>query len=189
MILALIQNIENEDEQDAINELFNTYFPRMQKFAFDILNNTQDAEDAAMEAMRYICLHAENFVEYKSQKTIGLIFICVRSASIDLYRRKQKRNELFTSIDCFDGNSQYVPEEDQSLSDIAICDENRACINKALSELEDMYRIPILMKYNYRMKNKEIAQFLNIDVNTVNGRIFRAKKLLKEKLKELGYVK
>ena len=33
------------------------------------------------------------------------------------------------------------------------------------------------------MKNIDIARMLGVDTNTVNGRIFRAKKILKEKLK------
>ena len=189
MILELLQIIENDDERDAINELFNAYFPKMQSVAYGILNNKYDAEDAAMEAMKYICEHPDHFLDYKNPSTISLIFICVRNVSIDMYRRKQRGNKLFTSTDDFYGNYQNVLEEDQSLCDIIICKENKEIINKALEELDDMYKLPILLKYNYQMKNKDISKLLNVDVNTVNGRIFRAKKLLKEKLQVLGYVK
>lgn len=189
MILELIQIIENDDERNAINELFNAYFPKMQSVAYGILNNKYDAEDAAMETMKYICEHSENFLDYKNPRTIGLIFICVKSISIDIYRRKQRGNKLFASTDNFYSSYVDVEEEEQSLSDIIICEENRELINKALDQLDDMYKIPMLLKYNYQMKNKDISKLLNVDVNTVNGRIFRAKKLLKEKLQVLGYVK
>lgn len=188
MILELIQIIENDEERDAINELFNTYFSKMQSAAYGILNNKQDSEDAAMEAMKYICEHADNFVNYKDPGTISLIFICVRSASIDIYRKKQRKNEMFISADQIDIDYQGVFGEDVSLDDIMICKETRELMNRALDQLDDMYKIPILLKYNYQMKNKDISELLKIDTNTVNGRIFRAKKLLKEKMQVLGYV-
>ncbi|MBE6576906.1 MAG: RNA polymerase sigma factor [Ruminococcaceae bacterium] len=189
MILSLLQIIENDEERNAINELFNTYFPKMQSVAYGILNNTQDAEDAAMETMEYICEHADDFVDYKDYKTLGKIFMCVKTTAIDMYRRNQRKNKLFICTDHFEGDFQTLFEEDQSLSDIMISKETNEILSKSLDQLEDMYKIPILLKYNYHMKNKDIAKLLKVDTNTVNGRIFRAKKLIKENMYALGYVK
>ena len=189
MILELIQIIENDDDRNAINELFNAYFPKMQSVAYGILNNKQDAEDAAMEAMKYICEHADDFVDYKDPKTVSLIFMCVKCTAIDMYRKNQRTNKLFICTDHFEGDFQFLFEEDQSLSEFMISQETYKLINKALDQLEDMYKIPILLKYNHQMKNKDIAKLLKLDTNTVNGRIFRAKKLIKENMYALGYVK
>ena len=189
MILELIQIIENDDERNAVNELFNTYFPKMQSVAYSILNNKQDAEDAAMETMEYICEHADDFVDYKNPKTVGLLFICLKSVAIDMYRKNRKNNELFICTDHFEGNWQSVFEEDQDLSDIMISQETNEIVTQALDQLEDMYKIPILLKYSHQMRNKDIANLLKLDTNTVNGRIFRAKKLIKENMYALGYMK
>lgn len=189
MILALIQIIESNEERSAIDALFNAYFPKMQCLAYGILNNRQDAEDAAMETMRYICEHSEIFVDYKDPDTVSLVFMCVKSAAIDLYRKNRKRNELFICHDHFEENYQNIFEDDPSLSDMIVCEENNKILNSALDQLEDMYKIPILLKYKHFMRNKDIAELLKLDTNTVNGRMFRAKKLLKQKLQVLGYVK
>ena len=189
MILALLQIIENDIERNAINELFNTYFPKMQSVAYGILNNTQDAEDAAMETMEYVCEHADDFVDYKNPNTIGLLFMCVKCTAIDMYRKNQRKNKLFICTDHLEGDFQRLFEEDQSLSDIVISQEIHKIVNNAMDQLEDMYKIPILLKYNHQMKNKDIAKLLKLDINTVNGRIFRAKKLIKENMYALGYVK
>ena len=186
MIIELIQIIENDDERSAVNEIFQKYFPKMQSVAYTILNNRQDAEDAAMEAMKYICEHSEIFVDYKNKKTISLIFICVRSKSINIYRKNQRKSEVFTYTDDLDIDYGEYFEEDSSLFDISVTEENKNYLSKAIDELDDMYKIPILLKYNHQMKNKDIAKVLNIDTNTVNGRIFRAKRLLKEKIQQQG---
>ena len=41
MILELIQAIENEDERQAITEIFNLYYGKMKAIAFDILQDSQ----------------------------------------------------------------------------------------------------------------------------------------------------
>ncbi len=189
MILALLQIIENDDERNAIHELFNTYFPKMQRIAYDILNNKQDAEDAAMETMKYICEHADDFVDYKNPKTISFISICVKNTAIDMYRKNKRKNNLFIYTDHFEGDFKGLFEEDRSLSDIMISQENKEIVNRALDQLEDMYKTPILLKYSYQMKNKDIAKLLGLDTNTVNCRIFRAKKLIRENMYALGYIK
>lgn len=183
MILELMQVIETDDERYAVNEIFQKYFPKMESVAYSILNNKQDAEDAAMEVMKYICEHAEDFVDYKSKKTISLIFVCVRSKAINIYRRNQRKSEMFSSGEDIECICDENTTEDSSLFDISVTEENKDALAKAINELDDMYKIPILLKYNRHMKNIDIARMLGVDTNTVNGRIFRAKKILKEKLK------
>lgn len=184
MIIELMQIIQNDDERNAVNEIFQKYFPKMQTVAYNILNNKQDAEDAAMDVMKYICEHAENFVDYKSQNTISFIFICVKNNAINIYRKNRRKSEVFISADYTDIDYEEYIQEDKSLFEISINEENKDALSKAIDELDDMYKTPILLKYNYQMKNKDIAKVLDIDTNTVNGRIFRAKKLLKENIKD-----
>ena len=63
-------------------------------------------------------------------------------------------------------------------------DEELECIKKWITEADESRNERWVIE---RKEDRVVVG--NIDVNTVNGRIFRAKKLLKEKLEELGYVK
>ena len=189
MISAFLQIIETDEERAVVNEIFNTYFPHLQSKAFDILHNKQDAEDAAMSTMEFVCENPDRFMNPQDPHTVGFLFMCQKSIAIDMYRKNKRKNNLFICTDHFEGDIQELFEEDMSLSDIMILQETKAIVSKALDQLEDMYKIPILLKYNHQMRNKDIAALLKIDINTVNGRIFRAKKLIKENLHSLGYVK
>lgn len=187
MILTIIQTIENETERDAITAIFNEHFPKMLAVAYDILKNKQDAEDAAMNAMKYMCEHPENFTDYMSKKAINLVFLCTKSAAIDIYRKNQRRSKLLISYESWiEETSPDDYETPDLFTNILINQETKQALAEAIEKLDDMYKFPIVLKYNYQMKNHEIADLLHIDVNTVNGRIFRAKKILQQKLKDAG---
>lgn len=60
-------------------------------------------------------------------------------------------------------------------------------VRNAINQLDDMYRDIVLMKYFYHKRNLDIAEILGIESSQVNGRLFRAKKMLREILGEEAY--
>ena len=57
-----------------------------------------------------------------------------------------------------------------------------SAVKKVLENLDDKYKIPLLLKFTYGYSTKEIAVFLNISEDNVGARIFRAKNMVKEGL-------
>ncbi len=186
-MLPIIAALPNEQERDAIGAIFEKEYPRMKSLAMSILHNEQDAEDAAMNAVTYMCQHADLFIDYPSRDTISLVFLCVKRASIDLYRKNEYRCKHVVLTDNDSGFFEQIPDNEPSFADMVISQENLALLVRAIDRLEDMYRIPILLRYHHRMRNTEIAEMLHIDANMVNARIFRAKKQLEKILMEMGY--
>ncbi len=185
-MIAIIAAIANENERHAIEQIFERYYPRMKAVAQSILHNEQDAEDAAMNTIGYMCHHPERFLDYTSKNTVSLVFMCLKNEAIDMYRKKQRQMDHTAFMDD-DSSIEQIPDVDQSVVDIVISRENCDMLMQAIDQLDDMYKIPILLRYNHQMRNTEIAEFLHIDVNMVNGRLFRAKKKLAKKLAEMGY--
>jgi len=60
-------------------------------------------------------------------------------------------------------------------------------IKKALEELPDDFRLVILLSIVEGFSYKEISKMLNCPIGTVMSRIYRGRKILKEKL--TGYAK
>ena len=73
--------------------------------------------------------------------------------------------------------SQINPEQDM------INRENYDNLNSKIDELKPMYRDMIKYRYLEDLSIQEISKKLNQPVNTVKIKIFRAKKLLSDKLK------
>ncbi len=63
--------------------------------------------------------------------------------------------------------------------------EIKKIIDKGLSNIEDKFREILVLYYIEEFSYKEIADILRIPISTVGVRIMRAKKVLKEKYKEL----
>ncbi len=184
MILTFIQTIENDEQRDLATKIFEEQFSYMMATAYDILRNKEDAEDAAMNAMKSICMNIDKFNGYFSNETISLIITYTTHAAIDIYRKNQKNSQRFEAMDVFDGANCVDPDGDIEAS--VISEENSYMLSKALESLDEMYRTPIIMKYLYGMKHDDIAKQLGIDTVTVTGRVFRGRKMLAERLEKMG---
>lgn len=64
--------------------------------------------------------------------------------------------------------------------------EIRQIVDKGLSNIEARYREILVLYYIEEFSYKEIAEILHIPISTVGVKIMRAKKVLKEKYKELN---
>lgn len=146
MILEIIQTIENENERHAISEIFKLYYPHMKAVAYNVLHNREDAEDAAMNAMKYMCQHPDLFTNYDtSPQTISLICLCVKSAAIDIYRKNKRKNNLFFSLDELkdhEGVNSSLESNDPILN-IIITEETKKYLRKQLKNWK------IYIRYRY----------------------------------------
>ena len=188
MISMILMSIEDEKQRSDVEQIWNLYGKIMLAKAYGILGNMQDAEDAVQEAFLRISKNAEDFSEPKSPGTIALVSIYTRNVAINMYRRNKKRNELFGS----DGDVDNVIDaaaESEDIAQLIVNDETVEIVRRAINMLDEPYKDVILLKYYYHKKNIEIAEVLGVDANTVNGRVFRAKKKLKELIGEEGYAR
>lgn len=188
MISMILMSIEDEKQRSDVEQIWNLYGKIMLAKAYGILGNMQDAEDAVQEAFLRISKNAEDFSEPKSPGTIALVSIYTRNVAINMYRRNKKRNELFGN----DGDVDTVisaAAESEDIAQLIVNDETVEIVRRAINLLDEPYKDVILLKYYYHKKNIEIAEVLGVDANTVNGRVFRAKKKLKELIGEEGYAR
>lgn len=138
--------------------------------AKSILKNDEDCADAIQNAVlhAYEKLHTlRNERYFKTWLTRILINECnhiIRS-----------RKELIPYEDYFDTREQE-PQEDYSE------------VFEAVMELDSTYRIPLVLFYVEGFSIREICRILNLSQGTVKTRLYRSRKLLKEKLVgEYGY--
>lgn len=55
-------------------------------------------------------------------------------------------------------------------------------LNDTIQSLDDIHRVPLILKYVKGFTEKEIANILQLNQNTVKSRLFKARKRLKETL-------
>ncbi len=193
MLPLFILAIENEEERSIMAKIFEDNYALMKERANQILKNEADAEDAAMDALAYMCDHAEKFLEYPSKKTLSLIFLCNKHKAYDIYRKKSLRNQTFSSCDETDEETDLplidLRDPEPLPIETVIRDETNGMMKEALEQLEWKYQVSLKLRYFQEMKNIEIAEMMGVTPNTVNGYIHTGKALLGKKMKELGYVR
>jgi RNA polymerase sigma-70 factor, ECF subfamily len=59
-------------------------------------------------------------------------------------------------------------------------------VQEAVATLPEAYSVPLVLRYSEGMSYAEIAEVLDITVSAVKSRLFRARKMLGERLEEVG---
>lgn len=187
MILAFIQAIQDETQRKIVEDIYDLYYKHMYAIANNILKNHHDALDAVQDAFYNISDTVDMFENPRTQAVAALVSIYTRNAALNIYNKNKRYSKRFVSIE--DMNDSYLPTSDESDDILQLLVDHEAAniVNQAISELDDIYKDVIQLKYFHHMRNIDIAKVLHIDVNMVNGRIFRAKNQLRKILGKLGY--
>lgn len=139
-------------------------FTRMYQVAYSILRTRQDAEDAVQQALlkgwsARSSARAETFVQW-------LMRILVNECrNIQRHRMRVMPCEAIA-----EGAEAFAPPD----LDLAT----------AVQALPDTLRIPFSLKYLAQLTEREVAQALHIPVYTVKNRLKKARKTLREALRE-----
>lgn len=169
MLAICLTLIDNDEDKQAFEILYNQYIKLMLHTAYQILGNQTAAEDAVSEAFFRI---AKNFkIVHKEicPKTANLFVKIVRNISIDMYN-KNKRQETLPL-------SEEISDEEINKFDTS---EIRYCLDMLNTQDKDilyMYHI-----YGYSVRN--ISKLLGITENAVYKRIQRAMIRLKQLLED-----
>lgn len=136
----------------------------MYHIAKSILKNDEDCADAIQNAVLHAFekLHTlRNERYFKTWLTRILINEC---------------NHIIRS------RKEQIPYEDYYEAQSVTQQENNPEVFEAVMELEDNYRIPFVLFYVEGFSIKEICQILKLSQGTVKTRLYRGRKLLKERL-------
>jgi RNA polymerase sigma-70 factor (ECF subfamily) len=134
-------------------------------------HNTDDADDFAQEVFLKTYHNLAQFAG-NARFSTWLYRIAYTTALNQVNRRKQFRS---LSEDEYEG-SYDTPETEQIKTIV------RDAVRKAVFELPEKYRVCVDLFFFYDRSYNEIEMITGFPVNTVKSHIFRAKKLLREKL-------
>lgn len=74
----------------------------------------------------------------------------------------------------------HLPVEDHQLEQSIPSSESKIDILDAVAQLPETYRVPLLLKYMENWKEREIAEALSVNLNTLKSRLAKAKKMMRE---------
>lgn len=178
-------------EQERFEREFLPHLEALHTFAFHLSFNEEDADDLVQETFLKAFRFIEKFEEGTNAK--AWLFKILKNAYINQYR-KESRQPSF--VDYEEVNVYQEEEEGLSSSyydlreevfDQMMGDE----VSTALNALPEEFRTVIWLCDIEDFSYEEIAQITEIPIGTVRSRLFRARNMLKDKLKKyaetMGY--
>ncbi|MBI3660335.1 sigma-70 family RNA polymerase sigma factor [Candidatus Acetothermia bacterium] len=137
--------------------------------ALHILGKPADAEDAMQDAFirAYQYLHT-----FQVERKFSTWLLTITA---NICKNKLRREKFFSPLRHI---SKIAGGEDPART--AARDERHQLLRDALQQLDDGYRLPLVLRYYQDMDYKEIAEVLELPAGTVKTRLHRGKLELKK---------
>ena len=160
---------------EAFEYILSFYEKVIYNYCLRILKNSQNAKDVAQETFIKVYTHRKDIDPTKNIKT--WIFTIATNTTYDFLRSKKRKNEI--SLD----------EENETISSFEAYYPQAGVVSdveKAMEQINPEYKKVLLLFYQQGFQYQEIADMLEMPINTVKTHISRGKEQLKEILKEYG---
>lgn len=170
----------------AFQRLIVNLQPRVYGLAFRILRQAQDAEDATQQTFLALIEHIADFREESSIAT--WVLKIASNHALKILRKKRGLKIVSMSDMVSEENYSDVPHPEfiapwsKTADEIAQVAEVQAEIEKALSELDDKYRLVFILRDVEGLSVRETAEAMELTESTVKVRLLRARLALRERL-------
>lgn len=173
----ILSRIKKNDPK-AFEELFRRYYPALLQYANPLLKD----EDLAKDAVQTVFIHIwEKRNELDINKSLkAYLFRSAYNAGINLLKQKQlnKKSRIALAI--------LHPGVEQSFLLDLEARELEERIQSALEKLPGKCRQVFELSRHDKLKNREVAQRMNISIKTVEAHLSKALKSIKKKLETVS---
>lgn len=161
----------------AFRVIVEKYRNHVFRTVFGVLRNEKDAEDAAQEVFMKVYT---SLPKYESQGFKTWITRIAVNHAIDMKRKKAVRQEEATS----EYEEAIHAPAGESAEDTAISTEMKRQVFRKIEELPESYKDVVKGFYIHEHTYEELADRLDLQVKTVEMRLYRARQWMKKHWKE-----
>ncbi len=172
----LIQLAKNGD-RDSLHELIERHLAIVERFAFQIGVSANDVEDVTQE----VFIRVYRFLNQYTGKTFTtwLYKITLNVARDHFKKINRQRNKEQKLIKNLQWSAEYIEAAIFSR-------EEDAALHQLIQQLDEKYKLPLVLFYFHDKKIDEIAAILSLPSATVKTRLARARSRLKKELEAMG---
>ena len=154
-----------EGDETALSELYQNYHAKLVQFAKTIVRNKEGAEEVVEDVFVKVWRHREKVKDIQNLRTY--LYIAVKNTSLNML--SQKSAELVTAS--FDFLNIEIEDNSADLENILITEEMLGKMHKAIDNLPPRCKMIFKLVREDRLKYREIADILNISVNTIDAQM------------------
>ena len=186
----LLATLDDYD-RDFVVRIYNEYADKMYSYAFKMLNNQADAEDAVGEIMYTIVKYISKFDGKSRAEVYNQIVIFMRAiiknTTITAYNKRKRRVSREVSVSEGYEDERFdieLLDTTFDVTDVVISNETRECVKNGVLTLSEDTRDTINLVYVCGYSCVEAADILKISPSAVRARLFKARQKLKTVLEE-----
>ncbi len=174
--IELVQLFQS-GEVNAFKQLVQRHQEQVRKTVIGMLGEGAEAEDVAQEVFINFYKKIDSF-RGESKLSTYLTRIAINLSLNEIKKRKRNQSR-YLSIDKEENIFQISDKKDYSVQI-----ETKEIIHKALANLDEDYRVVIVLRMIDGYSTKEVSEILQLPMGTVGTRLARGQKKLKEILKK-----
>lgn len=173
---AIVEQFVNGDMK-AFDVIYSVFSSKLQKFIYSLVKTETDTEDIVHEVFVKVWEHKEKLKKHTSFDSY--LFSIAYNTTISFLRSKAKDAKYIEYV-----KSVQIEVNMSDLDENVRSDELYTKLNSLIEAMPDRQREVFKMRHFQEYSYKEIAEALNISVNTVENHIVRAHKHIKLNLRE-----
>lgn len=171
-------------ERIYLTELVNKYSSKVYSFCVRICIDKSDAEDLYQDVFLTLSQNAAKIK--REENVLSYIYkICVLRYK-NTKRKYARRNRIAPVVYSDDENAPELPSG-ENIEKAYIKKELHEKVCKTVSQLDDKYKIPVVLHYARDMSVAEISKILSVPQGTVKSRLFTARKIIAKELEMSGF--
>jgi len=174
----LIERVR-KGEDDAMEAVVKTYKRKLYNLAYDLTNNSADAEDLTQEVFFKAFSQINRFrgdsafVTWLYRITFNLYLDMKRKKSYQIYKQSEEIAEYSDAMLLIDRHNPARKFEDKQISEH---------IKSALNKISPREKYAFMLRHYSDMQIKEVSEIMNISEGTVKSLLFRAVRKLQKEL-------
>ncbi len=165
-----------EGDLAAFERLIERFKVGVFSLCYQILRSREDAEEASQDTFVKAFRARETYDE--ERKVSPWLLRIASNAARDILRKRQTRTLV---------NSDILAVEPDQVSNLnpdgdGVHRLDNEEVHRALGDLSEQYRTPIVLKYLHGLTNQEIADTIGVSLSSLKVRLSRARELLHARL-------
>ena len=167
----------------ALDDLMARHGEKLFHYLIRSLQNEDEAADLAQETFTRVYQHRAKF--NPAQKFSTWLYAIASNLVRDCYRSRVRHPQISLNTKNETSDAEFgeqLPDEKSIPSESMQLAERAEAVRKAIGELPEELRAPLILAEYEEMSQAEIGEILDCSVKAVETRIYRARKQLREAL-------
>ncbi len=186
MLTLYLSTLDNEEEQSAFTDIYNTYHQQMFYLANSITHNDADAEDVVHDTFMTI-LRKYKSILFSLDNVTDLrnyLLKCTKNTALNHIKAAKRRPASLDGI--LEENPDIPALSDDSLLETVCINYDYNKVLDAMQSLNKPYFDALYCHFALELSVPETARHLNQSFETTKKQLTRGKKLLLAELKKNG---